>query len=91
MDPEKAPTIYSNNVQLRVSPWDFKFTFGEVIEVTEDSFEIKDKVVVYMSPQHAKAFADVMVKNLAQYEKNVGKIPNVLAKENPEDESAESV
>lgn len=76
------PTIYSNNVELRVSPYDFKMTFGEVVGLNGSSgLEVLAKCTVYMSPQHAKAFADMLVKNLAEYEVNVGKIPLPLAED----------
>lgn len=92
MDAEKTPpTIYSNSVSLKVTPWDFKMTFGELIDATQDPIEVDEKVVVYMSPQHTKAFTAVLVNNLAEYEKAVGKIPTVSVQEKPEDGGKESV
>lgn len=72
---EDFVTVYSNSVQLEVSPWDFKFVFGEIKEASPIKLSIRDLIGVYMSPQHAKVFADVLNKNLKEYEEKFGKIP----------------
>ena len=87
---EETPTIYCNNVETRVSPWDFRLTFGEVLEVTEDSLSVKTKAIVYMSPEHAKAFTQVMLSNIAEYERSIGRIPSQGEKVEIEDQTAES-
>src|SRR5260370_630066 len=69
---------YSNSVQLEVTPWDFKFNFGEIVEATEQQLRVRLWVAIYMSPQHAKVLSEVLAKNVATYESKFGKIPGLL-------------
>jgi uncharacterized protein DUF3467 len=76
-------SVYSNNLQMEVSPWDFKLIFGEIEKGEADptgqrlvKLHVEDKVRVSMSPQHAKAVLKVLQENVALYEKQIGPIPN---------------
>lgn len=65
---------YCNFVQSEISVFDFSFTFGIRTRalVERDSY---DKVAeIFMSPQHAKAFALMLQKDIEDYERNFGEI-----------------
>jgi hypothetical protein len=73
--------VYSNNVALQVTPWDFKFDIGRLIEASAERLAYEVGVTVYMSPQHAKLFALMLARNVASYETQFGEIvlPSELA------------
>jgi hypothetical protein len=70
-------TIYANNVELNVSPWDFKFRLGHVSDITDELFSVEETAHVYMSPPHAKAFLKILSGALKKYEETFGKIIDV--------------
>lgn len=72
---EGFSTVYASNVNLRLSPWEFKLIFGEVIEASDDTFEVLDKVAINMSPQHVKALVSLLIRNLDEYERSYGDLP----------------
>ena len=74
---EGVPKFYANNVELRLSPWDFRITFGEVLDATEDGLIIERKVIVSMSPQHTKAVLDLLERNVKRYEEEFGEINSI--------------
>jgi hypothetical protein len=80
-------SIYANNVELNVSPWDFRFRLGHIIEATDESVSIEETAHVYMSPQHAKAFLKVLSGTLQRYEDKFGPIVDV---EQPSGSGSES-
>jgi len=63
---------YANSVQVRVSLWDFFLTFGTLQQSTPDSVDIRNFQGVFLSPQQAKARANVLTQNIAQYENAFG-------------------
>ena len=65
---------YANSVQVRVSLWDFFLTFGLVDQTTPENVTISNFQGVYLSPQQAKALANVLHQNLSQYEAAFGEI-----------------
>ncbi|HEV2960452.1 MAG TPA: DUF3467 domain-containing protein [Candidatus Angelobacter sp.] len=71
--PERFIRVYSNNAAFVVTPFDFMIIFGEVNRSPDKTF-VEQTVAVTMSPQHAKALAVVLLNNVREYEKNVGKI-----------------
>lgn len=71
---DKFATIYSNAANLDVSPWDFRFTFGELKPEPGKMPKIEQMVGIVMSPQHAKAFSEMLATHVREYEKNVGEI-----------------
>ena len=80
MNPQQAPAkiqlsntpdyreAYANSVQVRVSLWDFFLLFGTVTQSTPDSVSIQNYQGVFLSPQQAKALANVLNQNVSQYE-----------------------
>jgi Protein of unknown function (DUF3467) len=71
---ENISSVYANSARLNISLWDFKFSFGEVEEITPDVMRVSEKVRVLMSPQHAKVFLQVFQQNLKRYEDKFGEI-----------------
>jgi len=67
-------SIYSNNVAFTMSAFDLSFIFGEITNVEDRVLNVNQKLRVTMSPQHAKAFALVLLQNLKTYEQTVGPI-----------------
>jgi hypothetical protein len=65
---------YANSVQVRVSLWDFFLTFGTLQQTTQESVDIRNFQGLFLSPQQAKALANVLSQNVAQYENTFGPI-----------------
>ena len=65
---------YANSVQVRVSLWDFFLTFGTLNQTSADAVNISNFQGIYLSPQQAKALANVLQQNLSQYESTFGEI-----------------
>ena len=86
MNPQQAPAkiqlsntpdyreAYANSVQVRVSLWDFFLLFGTVTQSSPDSVSIQNYQGVFLSPQQAKALANVLNQNVSQYEATFGEI-----------------
>jgi len=85
----KAPeyvTVYSNNAEIQLTPWDFRIRLGHIQQATENLLEIEDVAAIYMSPPHMKAFVEAASQNLAKYESLFGPIldPTEIAKKSEE-------
>jgi hypothetical protein len=65
---------YANSVQIRVSMWDFHLAFGTLRQESADEVHIENTQGIYLSPQQAKAFWNVLGQNLAQYQQTFGNI-----------------
>jgi hypothetical protein len=65
---------YSNSVQVRVNLWDFFLMFGTISQTQPDTVNITNFQGVYLSPQQAKALANLLNQNIAQYEGTFGEI-----------------
>ena len=65
---------YANSVQVRVNLWDFFLSFGLIDQTTPDAVMIQNFQGIYLSPQQAKALANVLNQNLQQYESAFGEI-----------------
>lgn len=86
MNPQQTPTkiqisntpdyreSYANSVQVRVSLWDFFLSFGVINQSSADSVAIQNFQGLYLSPQQAKALANVLNQNVSQYEATFGEI-----------------
>ncbi len=74
LNDENVLTFYSNNVTTLMTIWDFKLTFGEIKEATQDKLVVWNKASVFMSPQHAKAVSELLAKQIALYEEKFGGI-----------------
>jgi flagellar protein FlaG len=65
---------YANSVQVRVNLWDFFLMFGTINQTAADAVTIANFQGVYLSPQQAKALANLLQQNIAQYEAAFGEI-----------------
>ena len=65
---------YANSVQVRVSLWDFFLLFGIANQSAPDAVSIQNFQGVFLSPQQAKALANVLNQNVQQYESTFGEI-----------------
>jgi len=86
MNPQTAPAkihlsntpdyreAYANSVQVRVSLWDFFLLVGTINQNTPDSVTIHNYQGIFLSPQQAKALANVLNQNVSQYEATFGEI-----------------
>jgi len=63
---------YANNIQVRMSVWDFFLVFGTARQDSPAEVTIENFQGIYMSPQQAKALLNVLSHNLAQYEQTFG-------------------
>lgn len=86
MNPQQPPTkiqltsapdyreSYANSVQVRVSLWDFFLLFGTINQTAPDAVSILNHQGIFLSPQQAKALANVLTQNITQYEATFGEI-----------------
>jgi flagellar protein FlaG len=86
MNPQQQPTKiqlnttadyrehYANSVQVRVSLWDFFLLFGTINQTAPDAVSIQNFQGIFLSPQQAKALANVLNQNVQQYESAFGEI-----------------
>lgn len=65
---------YANNIQMRVSLWDFFLLFGTLNQTAPDSVTIQLFQGIYLSPQQAKMLSNLLQQNLKQYEAAFGEI-----------------
>jgi flagellar protein FlaG len=65
---------YANSVQVRVSLWDFYLMFGTITQNTPDAVSIQNFQGIFLSPQQAKALANLLNQNVSQYESAFGPI-----------------
>ena len=65
---------YANSVQVRVSLWDFFLLYGTMNQSAPDAVTIQNFEGIYLSPQQAKALANVLNQNISQYESTFGEI-----------------
>jgi Protein of unknown function (DUF3467) len=66
--------VYANSVRLGVSPWDFSFIFGQNIIDILDDLHVEDRISVTLSPQTAKAMAEILNRHIEEYEQQFGEI-----------------
>ena len=65
---------YANSVQVRANLWDFFLMFGTMNQTAQDSVTIDNFQGIYLSPQQAKALANLLNQNIEQYESAFGEI-----------------
>jgi hypothetical protein len=86
MSPDQQPTNiqlakrddyrdnYATSVQVRMTMWDFFLTFGVMSDANSERVLIEAFQGVYLSPQQAKALANILNQNIVQYESAFGEI-----------------
>jgi hypothetical protein len=65
---------YANSVQVRTNLWDIFLMFGTLTQQGPEAVTIHNFQGIYLSPQQAKAFLNVLQQNVAQYESAFGEI-----------------
>jgi hypothetical protein len=65
---------YANSVQVQNSVWDFRLTFGTFYQEKPEEVTVQSFQTIYLSPQQAKAFCNMLGHNLIQYEHAFGTI-----------------
>lgn len=78
---EEVPTIYTNNIQVKLSYFDVIFELGLIEDASPERVLVRDVAKVAMSPQHARALNNILTEKLAEYEQQFGPLPRArLAK-----------
>lgn len=65
---------YANSVQIRASLWDFLIQFATANQSAPDAVTLNTFQGIYLSPQQAKALANLLNQNITQYEMAFGEI-----------------
>ncbi len=65
---------YANSVQVRANLWDFFLTFGTHGQDSAEAVSIQNFQGIFLSPQQAKALANILQQNVDQYESTFGEI-----------------
>ena len=82
----QTSAIYSNSVNLDITPWEFKFTFGRLQKVEKENRMIVEQLIeITASPQLAKALLNILTLHMQEYERTVGevKVPPPVAAPKP--------
>ena len=76
-----VPSFYANSIQVFVSFFDFTLLIGQAGFGPDEEHEMWEVARLNLSPQHAKALADVLAKRVADYESQFGPIKGVPTSE----------
>jgi len=82
VSPDKFVSLYVNDLQVQITPWDFRVLLGLVTGTpSKESPELEIATIgeIRMSPQLAKRLLVVLQGQVQNYEQSVGPIP--LAKD----------
>ena len=63
---EKTQTIYANNAVVELSNWDLRIRLGLIEAATPELVSVTEVAHVYMSHEHARAFAEALTNTLAK-------------------------
>ncbi len=75
MSDEQKKIIYSNFAMISYSLFDFQIDFGlKLAYRKDDEKDLEELVSLHMSPQHTKAFLNLLMNNVEEYEKTYGEI-----------------
>ena len=67
--------IYSNALTITPTPFDFQIKFAtQTINPGKHEAAIKELCTVFLSPQHAKVFSQLLQRQIAKYEEENGEI-----------------
>lgn len=69
-----APILYVNTTRIGSSFFDIQMHFGETIQTSSSEELTRARVIVVMTPEHAKALAGLLTKTLDDYEEQFGKL-----------------
>lgn len=70
-------SVYANDVNMLMTPWDFRLRFGQIdnVDPAKNTAEITVLADVRLSPQHVKTLVRVLTGLVEAYENSVGPIP----------------
>lgn len=72
-------SIYANDVQIGISPWDVRLVFGELGDIVQPdeipAIAVRQLGELRISLELAKKLTMMMAEQLKSYEANVGDIP----------------
>lgn len=71
---EESKKIYTNSIGIEASVFDIKLKVNYITSNKEESNEKQELCEISMSPQHAKAFLNILESTIKQYEENFGEI-----------------
>jgi hypothetical protein len=77
LPPRKASnftTVYANSVYSVTSPWDFSLIFGQTIIDDPHDLHVEQRVSLTLSLHTAKALAEILIRNLREYEEKYGEL-----------------
>jgi hypothetical protein len=74
------PCIYTNHIRIGQTVYDIRITFGEITEVTEERFEVTERMQVTMSWLEAKILSEFLSSNIRVFEERNGPIKTTYAK-----------
>jgi len=74
---------YANSVQVRMSVWDFFLVFGTMTQDTPEEVKLANFQGIYLSPQQAKALANVLNHNLASTNRPSAPSPSNPSRSSP--------
>jgi len=63
-------SMYVNNIGVNFGLFDFSFK----LKMNNPDGESDDEMNIFMSPQHAKSFANILLQSVKEYEKIFGEI-----------------
>jgi hypothetical protein len=74
------PCIYTNNIRIGQTVYDLRIIFGEITEVTEERFEVTERMQVTMSWLEAKVLSEFLSSQIRIFEERNGPIKTTYAK-----------
>jgi hypothetical protein len=74
---EELEWRYANSVSVGMSIWDMRIRFAFAVVANDEVLKLRDVASIILSPQHAKALADLLNTRLNKYEEQFGPLPDV--------------
>ncbi len=71
---ETLPSLYVNSAQFVITNWDLRLLFGEIVPDADGGLKTEPRASIVMSPQHMKAFLEILNARFAEYEKANGTV-----------------
>jgi hypothetical protein len=79
----ERPVYYSNNTQVRMTLNDAVFDLGIVESTTGERIVVRQTARVIMAIPHVKRLAELLNRQLAEYEEQHGPIPSTEPRRRP--------
>ena len=65
---DRTQTIYANNANIELTNFDVKIRLGVIDSATPQLLTVRDVAHVYMSHEHARAFAQALSATIQQFD-----------------------